>query len=208
TVRGIVFTQYAFRAIEIEGRDPEGVSTEAEHGKDVIGSVFEHCSFTHCSRVGGYFRGDKLVIRHCLVSDTSTEGIFILSAADALIEKNIFRRNNIERITGYYPAAVKIFNQTHRVMCRDNLVYDQANSNGIWYDVGNRDGIFINNWIADCEDGFFFEISDGAICAGNVFVNCNKGVRSLNSANVHVYLNTFVNATASFERTPRSAVGD
>ena len=26
-------------------------------------------------------------------------------------------------------------------------------------------------------DGFFFEISKGAIAAGNVFVNCDKGLR-------------------------------
>ncbi|MGE5860118.1 MAG: right-handed parallel beta-helix repeat-containing protein, partial [Ignavibacteria bacterium] len=37
-VRGITFTQYAYRAIEIEGTDPEGLSDEANHGKEVIGS--------------------------------------------------------------------------------------------------------------------------------------------------------------------------
>src|SRR5690606_36514057 len=106
----------------------------------------------------------------------------------------------VEGITGYYPAAVKIFNQCYRVTCRDNLVYDQANSNGIWYDVGNVDGVFVNNWIQDCEDGFFFEISKGAICAGNVFVNCHKGIRVLNSSIVHAWQNTLVNTVASFER--------
>ena len=59
----------------------------------------------------------------------------------------MFSRNNIEDITGYYPAAVKIFNQTHRVTCRDNLIYDLPISNGIWYDVGNVDGRFLNNWV-------------------------------------------------------------
>jgi parallel beta-helix repeat protein len=114
----------------------------------------------------------------------------------------------VEKITGYYPSAVKIFNQSYRVTCRDNLVIDQPDSNGIWYDVGNVDGVFVDNWIEGCQDGFFFEISKGAICAGNVFVNCDKGVRVLNSSNVSVYNNTFVNTVASFERTERSAVGD
>ncbi|MDQ8204523.1 right-handed parallel beta-helix repeat-containing protein [Pelagicoccus sp. SDUM812003] len=207
-VRGIVFTQYAYRAIEIEGYDPEGVSPESEHGKDVVGSLFEHCTFSFCSRVGGYFRGDDLVIRNCLVSDTSTEGIFILASNDVLLERNIVTRNNIESITGYYASAVKIFNQCYRVVCRDNLVIDNELSNGIWYDVGNIDGLFVDNWIQNTDDGFFFEISKGAICAGNVFVDCNKGVRSLNSERVRVYQNTFVNSMASFERTERSAVGD
>jgi len=42
----------------------------------------------------------------------------------------------------------------------------------------------------------------------NVFVNCDKGIRALNASNVHAYQNTFVDSVASFERTPRSAVGD
>ena len=208
TIRGLTFTQYAYRAIEIEGKEPEGPADPATFGKDVVGTTLEHCTLTHCSRVAGFFRGDRLTIRHCLVSDTSTEGIYIIGSADCLLEKNIFARNNVEGITGYYPAAVKIFNQSYRVTCRDNLVVDQPNSNGIWYDVGNVDGVFVNNWIEGCVDGFFFEISKGALCAGNVFVNCDKGVRVLNSCNVRVFNNTFVNTVASFERTDRSAVGD
>jgi parallel beta-helix repeat protein len=207
-IRGVAFTQYAYRALEIEGTNPEGLSDPATFGKDVAGTTLEHVTITHCSRVGGYFRGDKLTLRHCLVSDTSTEGIFILSSSDCLLEKNIFLRNNVEKITGYYPAAVKIYNQCYRVTCRDNLVLDQPDSNGIWYDVGNVDGVFINNWIEGAQDGFFIEISKGAICAGNVFVNCDKGIRVLNSSNVRAYHNTLVNTVASFERTERSAVGD
>lgn len=207
-IRGITFTQYAFRAFEIEGKDPEGLSDESEHGKDVTGMTMEHCAITYCSRVAGYFRGDNFTLRHCLVSDTSTEGVFVLSSSDVLLEKNIFMRNNIEKIEGYFPAAVKIFNQCYRVTCRDNLVLDHPNSNGIWYDVGNVNGVFVNNWIIGTDNGFFFEISNGAICAGNVFVDCPSGIKVLNSCDVRVYQNTLVNSRASFERTSRSAVGD
>jgi hypothetical protein len=207
-IRGITFTQYAYRAIEVSGREPEGLADPSTFGKDVVGTTLEHVTISHCSRVAGYLRGDKLTLRHCRISDTSTEGIYIISSADCLLEQNIFARNNVEKITGYYPAAVKIFNQCYRVTCRDNLVLDQPDSNGIWYDVGNVDGVFINNWIQDAQDGFFFEISKNAICAGNVFVNCDKGIRVLNSTNVQVYHNTLVNTVASFERNERSAVGD
>lgn len=219
TLRGLTFTQYAYRALEVEGTrsikpgeeptdDPIGVADPATFGKEVVGTTLEDVTITHCSRVAGYFRGDHFTMRSCLVSDTSTEGLYVIASSDCLIEKNIFTRNNVEQITGYFPSAVKIFNQTRRVVCRDNLVIDQPYSNGIWYDVGNVDGVFINNWIENCLDGFFFEISKGAICAGNVFVNCDKGVRVLNSSNVRVYQNTFINTVASFERTERSAVGD
>jgi len=222
-IRGITFTQYAYRAIEIEGTDPEGLSNEANHGKEVTGAILENCTISYCSRVAAYLRGDKLVIRNCKISDTSTEGIYILSSSDVLLEKNIFTRNNIEFITGYYPAAVKIFNQCYRVTCRDNLVIDLPYSNGIWYDVGNVDGVFINNWIENVgfldrkftgkqtwpsESGFFYEISKGVICAGNVFVNCENGIHILNSSNASIYNNTFVNSTAVIGRNERSAAGD
>jgi len=207
-IRGLTFTQYAYRAIEVQGTEPEGPADPATYGKDVVGTTLENVAISCCSRVAGYFRGDRLTIRNCSISDTSTEGIFILSSSDCLLERNIFRRNNVEQITGYYPAAVKIFNQCHRVTCRDNLVIDQPRSNGIWYDVGNVDGVFVNNWVQGALDGFFFEISKGAICAGNVFVDCDKGIRILNSSKVRVYHNTLVNTVASFERTERSAVND
>jgi hypothetical protein len=223
TLKGITLTQYAYRAIEIDGTSPEGISPESEHGKEVIGTTLENCAITFCSRVAAYFRGDRLTLKNCKISDTSTEGIYIMSSSDVLLERNIFMRNNIERITGYYPAAVKIFNQCYRVTCQDNLVMDLPYSNGIWYDVGNVDGRFLNNWVEGVgildrgvsrfqtwpsESGFFFEISKGAICAGNVFVNCENGVHILNSCDVLIYQNTFVNSTAVIARSERSAVGD
>jgi parallel beta-helix repeat protein len=207
-MRGLTLTQFPYRALEIEGTEPEKHMDPSQFGKEIVGSVLEHLTISFCSRVAGYFRGDNLVIRHCLISDNGTEGIYVIDSADVLLEKNIITRTNIEKITGYYASAVKIFNQSYRTVCRDNLVIDNPNASGIWYDVGNVDGVFINNWIERTNDGFFFEISKGAICAGNVFVNCNKGIRILNSSNVQVYQNTFFNSVASFERSERSAVGD
>jgi len=233
-IRGVTFTQYAWRAIEIEGKrsfgpteeptdEPIGPADPATYGKEVTGTTLDNVTITFCSRVAGYFRGDGLTIRHCLFSDTSTEGVYIIGSSDVLLEKNIFRRNNVERITGYFPAAVKIFNQSYRVTCRDNLVIDLPYSNGIWYDVGNVDGVFINNWIEGVGDpnrefsnnrywpsdsGFFFEISKGAICAGNVFVNCDQGIYVINSSDVQMFQNTLVNSTVCIIRTPRSAADD
>jgi hypothetical protein len=218
-IRGIEFSQYAYRALEVEGEkqftahdeptdEPVGLSDPATFGKETTGTLIENVTITHCSRVAGYFRGDGLVIRNSLISDTGTEGIYVIGSSDVLLERNIIRRNNVERLTGYYPAAVKIFNQTRRVTFRDNVIIDQPYSNGVWYDVGNRDGVIVDNWIEGTQDGFFFEISQGAIVAGNVFVRNHKGVRVLNSADVHVYHNTFVDNPASFERNERSASGD
>ena len=219
-LRGLTFTQYAYRAIDIEDKkpstlvseeptdDPVGISPESAHGKEVVGTLLENVTISHCSRVAGYFRGDHLVIRNSLISDTGTEGIYVIGSADALLERNIVRRNNVERLTGYYPAAVKIFNQSHRVVVRDNLIIEQPDSNGVWYDVGNIDGQFLNNYVEGSQAGLFFEISKGIVVAGNVFVNNWQGVRVLNSSNARVYHNTFVNSAAVFERNERSAQGD
>lgn len=220
TLRGLTFTQYAYRAIDIEGKkpstlvseeptdDPVGPTPEDQHGKEVVGTLLENVSITHCSRVAGYFRGDRLVIRHSLISDTSTEGIYVIGSSDVLLERNLIRRNNVEKLTGYYPAAVKIFNQSNRVTVRDNLIVDQPDSNGVWYDVGNRDGVFVNNYVEGAQAGLFFEISKGVTVAGNVFVNNQQGVRILNSSGARISHNTFVNSPALIERNERSAQGD
>ena len=216
-IYGLEITQYPENLVNIDGYFPQGISPEEQNGKDVVGTLFDNCTFSDCFRVGVFAIGDSLVMRNCKVKNTNTEGVYIVASSDVLLERNIFTYNNIERWTGYFPAAVKIFNQTHRVTCRENLVIDHPYSNGIWYDVGNIDGIFVNNRLEKIRsiDGlfregrflpsnsaFFFEISKGAICAGNVFLNCDQ-ILILNSCDVKVYNNTFINSRASFGRSSR-----
>lgn len=218
-IRGITLTQYAWRAIEIEGKrsfgpaeeptdEPYGQADPSSYGKEVIGTTLENVTISHCSRVAGYFRGDSLTIRQSLFSHTSTEGVYVIGSSDVLLERNIFRTNNVERLTGYYPSAVKIFNQSHRVVCRENLVMDNKHSNGIWYDVGNTNAVIVNNRFQDCGHGLFFEISKGALCFGNLFVNCDNGIHVRNAADFQAWNNIFVNSTAWFIRDNRGAGGD
>jgi Right handed beta helix region len=218
-IRGITFTQYAYRALEVEGKkhftvndeptdEPVGLSDPSTFGKEVIGTVLENVTISYCTRVAGYFRGDGLIIRNSLVSDTGTEGIYVIGSSDVLLERNVIRHNNMRQLTGYYPSAVKIFNQTRRVVFRDNLILDQPDSNGVWYDVGNRDGVIVDNYVEGALVGIMFEISRGATIAGNVVVRCGRGVWALNSADVHVYNNTFFDTQASFERNQRSKTND
>ncbi len=220
-IRGITFTQYAYRALEVEGKkhftvseegtdEPLGPADPSTYGKETIGTVLENVTITYCSRVAGYFRGDGLIIRNSLISETSTEGVYVIGSSDVLLERNIFGRNNIEHITGYYASAVKIFNQTWRVVVRDNLVLGQEDSNGVWYDVGNHDGVFINNYVEGVQNGagFFQEISQGMTVAGNVFVRCGAGVKILNSSGARIYNNTFLDAPVWFGRNERMPSGD
>lgn len=223
-LRGIILTQYAFCALEMDARLPEGIADPSTFGKDIVGSTIENCTFSYCGRVGAHLRGDNTILRNCNVHHTTTEGIYLEASSDCLFERNMFSQNNIENIDGYYPAALKIFNQTYRTTCRDNLVFDLPLSNGIWYDVGNVDGRFINNYVTGIGtnkgnlpnyaimwpnySGFFFEISKGAICAGNLFEDCDQSVFVLNSCDVQIYQNTFINSTVCIRRDLRSAVAD
>ena len=75
TMRGLTLTQYAYRALEIEGVEPEKHMDPSNFGKEIVGSVLEHLTISFCSRVAGYFRGDNLTIRNCMISDNGTEGI-------------------------------------------------------------------------------------------------------------------------------------
>ncbi|MBX3738258.1 MAG: right-handed parallel beta-helix repeat-containing protein [Candidatus Didemnitutus sp.] len=209
TIRGLTFTQYAYRALEIEGVEPGRKMNPDEFGKEVVGSVFENVTISFCSRVAGYFHGDGITFRNCLIADCGTEGIYVVNSGDIRIEKTIVTRtNSAEKITGYFASAIKIFNQSYRAVVRDNLIIDNPNASGVWWDVGNVDGVFVNNWVERTNDGFFFEISKGAICAGNVFVDCDRGIHVLNSSNVRIYQNTLWNSGVKIERTERSAVGD
>lgn len=222
-IRGIDFTQFADSTIFVECVDPVGVKKESEIGKEVQGTLIEDCAISWCSRIALFLMGDKTTIRNCHVSNTSREGIYVVGSSDVLLENTIIEKNNIENITGCYPAGVKIFNQCYRCTVRNNLVTNMPNSNGVWYDVGNVDGRFINNWVENVgkpevpvstnsvwpsQNGFFFEISKGAIAAGNVFVNCDHGILALNSSNVEMYNNTFVNSMVCIARDTRSAQGD
>ncbi len=222
-IRGLTVTQYPDTMVHIDGFYPQGHSTEEAHGNDVVGTVFENCTFSKSLRIGVFSIGDSMVMRNCKIVDTNTEGLYVVASDDVLLERNIFANNNIERWTGFYPAAVKIFNQSHRVVCSENLITNHPYSNGLWYDVGNVDGVFVNNRIEDVgspkeyfrddqvwpsSNGFFFEISKGVTVAGNEFVNNNQGMLILNSSDAEIYNNTFINSRASFGRDDRGSNPD
>jgi hypothetical protein len=112
-IRGITFTQYPDTMVHI---GEAGLAMD-QHGRDIIGTVFENCTFSNTFRIGVFAVSDSLVMRNCKVKNTNTEGVYIVASSDVLLERNIFEKNNIENWTGFYPAAVKIFNQSTELSC-------------------------------------------------------------------------------------------
>jgi hypothetical protein len=199
-IRGITFTQYPDTMVHIGGA---GLAID-QHGSDIVGTVFENCTFSNCFRIGMFALSDSLVMRNCNVFNTNTEGVYVVASNDIILERNIFENNNIEKWTGFYPSSVKIFNQSHRAIVRENLVVNHPNSNGVWWDVGNDDGYFINNRVQDLnQSGLFFEISDGLTVAGNIFEDCDQSMFILNASNVKAYNNTFINSRVNIRRDSR-----
>jgi hypothetical protein len=52
TLRGLIFTQYAYRALEVEGTEPEKLADPSTFGQEVVGTTLEHVSIMHCSSPG------------------------------------------------------------------------------------------------------------------------------------------------------------
>jgi len=114
TIRGLTFTQYAFRAIEIEGRDP----TACRRNRHTARMSSEHARARDDSRIAPAWR------RICAAT-TSPFGIagqrhehrgdFHPQLVGCAARKNVFTPTTSSRSLGYYPAAVKVFNQCHRV---------------------------------------------------------------------------------------------
>ncbi|TCO09382.1 right-handed parallel beta-helix repeat-containing protein [Natronoflexus pectinivorans] len=199
-IRGITFTQYPDTMVHIGG---VGLAID-QHGRDVVGTKFENCTFSNNFRIAMFALSDSLVMRNCNVFNTNAEGVYVVASNDVLLERNIFENNNIEQWTGFYPSSVKIFNQSHRAVVRENLVRNHAHSNGVWWDVGNLDGFFINNHVENvAHSGFFHEISDRITVAGNVFVNCDQSIFVLNAANAKIYNNTMINSKVNVRRDSR-----
>jgi hypothetical protein len=79
-IKGLVITQYPDTMVHIDGYYPQKVSSETEHGKDVIGTVFENCTFSKCFRIGVFAIGDSMVMRNCKIIDTNTEGLYLVAS--------------------------------------------------------------------------------------------------------------------------------
>ena len=54
----------------------------------MVGTLIENVTYQLLLARGRVtFRGDNLIIRNSLVSDTSTEGIYVIGSSDVLLEK-------------------------------------------------------------------------------------------------------------------------
>jgi hypothetical protein len=125
-IRGITFTQYAYRALEVEGKkqftandeptdEPVGPSDPATFGKEVTGTVLDNVTISYTSRVAGYFRGDGLVIRNTLVTPAPKAS---MSSFQRTCWSQRIQRNN----TAACSYSRRQRSSTRRITFRDNII--------------------------------------------------------------------------------------
>ncbi|UYZ63635.1 RICIN domain-containing protein [Hymenobacter weizhouensis] len=133
------------------------------------------------------------IVRGNTFSYNGRKGFDASMAHGLLLEDNTFTYNNIERFNGGWDAAgLKITGLDDMVFRRNRV--ENNYSMGLWMDIGVRRAQILHNTVLrNGIIGIFFEISDGALIAGNLCVgNGESGIQISNSANARIYHNTLV----------------
>ncbi len=129
-------------------------------------------------------------------------------ASRTLVEGNLVSNNNVENFRKAWAAAgMKVIN-TRDLIVRDN-VFENNNANGLWLDVGVKNVKVVRNTVRfNGGIGIFFEISNGALIAGNLSVNNGNGIMIANAANAKIYNNTLANNNMIIKEDKRTLSTD
>lgn len=182
TVRGLTFTHYA-----VDG-----------FWSRVGETVLENNRFINNAHRGLIiYRGDSIV-RGNEISNNRIKGGNFPTFHRGLFEHNIVRNNSFEGGKNSDNNIGIKFGFADNATIQHNLVEDNG-GHGIWLDVGANNNTVVNNMVQNnSEAGIHFEISDGAILAGNLLVNNRYGIWVTTSSNGRVYNNTFVDNVRPF----------
>lgn len=181
TVRGIAFTQYG--------------TNRNQHGavrSDAPNAVFENNTFAWNAASGLTFFGDDTTVRGNLFISNGQLGLFGSGADRALVERNQFVGNNLERFASWESGGAKLATARDAII-RDNLAEGNFD-NGIWIDVGSYNAVIARNTARDnTRHGIMIEISAKAIVASNIVArNGVNGIFILESEDIDIYNNTVV----------------
>lgn len=175
-VRGLGFAHFGETAVRL--RSP---NTTFEHNTVVWNAV--QGQVVNASAANS-------VIRANTFSYNGRKGMTAFGPPNLLVEGNLVSFNNVERFALSWDAAGMKLVPVDRAVVRGNLVQDNI-SNAIWYDNSATNGTIVYNLVRRNQGiGIFFEVSRGAIIAGNVSINNGMGIRVSGSSDVKVYNNT------------------
>ncbi len=152
--------------------------------------TFEHNIFVDNASSGLSLRGNRTVVAGNTFGFNGQLGLHAFQTDGAVIEDNKINNNNTERFDQFQEAGGAKLVQSVNVQFAGNYVLNNI-GNGIWFDIDSDHAVIVRNEaFSNNRNGIQFEISDGAIIAGNtVRSNTDVGIHIIESTNIDVYNN-------------------
>ncbi|UYZ64942.1 right-handed parallel beta-helix repeat-containing protein [Hymenobacter weizhouensis] len=195
---GIKVVSDAAAGTRIRGLGFRGYGGDSALQGWTTGYTIENCTFAW-NALAGMVIGNtptNVRVRGNTFTDNGHQGLSVggpdASAANFVIERNTFRFNNNEHFRRNWAAAGLKLHHLDDVMVRNNL-FEFNNCMGLWLDLDvERVQVLANVAHHNSAVGIFFEVSRGALLAGNVAYGNSDGVYISGSSNVQIYNNTLV----------------
>ena len=186
-VRGIEVDRYATPA------DTHGAVLDRSGG-----TVYENDWFVDNASAGLSVQASGILVTHDTFTDNGQLGLHGVQADNLHVTECEMKHNNIEGFDEHQEAGGMKLTSSNDALIDYNLA-DGNLAKGFWFDINSLRATMVRNEAyANADEGFQFEISSGAVIAGNVaWRNGGGGVRIIESQHVDIYNNVlYQNASA------------
>jgi hypothetical protein len=202
-ILGLDVLHFAGSCIVIEGDDPYRFIEPGEMPDAPVRTHIENCRLLFCSRTGLRIISPESYIGY---NDISMMGNGAVTPR--MSHNGVFEHNKVSHSNWYnlriYPAGIKVFNQSYNYTVRNNY-FAEMPCEAVWYDVGHREGVIVNNYFYNCGVGIKIEICHRTYIAGNVFNKSNLWL--CNSNGCLAYNNTLIDSRIDLWRNNRGRGG-
>ena len=203
TFLGLDVMHYARSCIKIDGKQFDRTIGLYEMPDAPVKSRIEDCRILFCSKNGLEVISPDSTIAYNDISYHGWCAVTIRTSHRSIFEHNMIHFSNFYKHASY-PCGIKVFNQGHSFVTRNNYLYNMG-CVAVWYDVGLKDNIVVNNYFKDCRTSVKIEISHRSYIAGNVMDNSRLWI--CNAADYLVFNNTLIDCGLDFLRNNRGNRG-
>lgn len=201
TFLGLDVLGYAAYCICIDGERARRELGMYEMLNSPVKSRIEECRIMYCSFKGVYMVSPDSTVANNEISFHGWTAIDPRTSHRLMFEHNRVHFSNMYRHPSF-PAGIKVFNQGHRCVVRNNYFADMP-CIAVWYDVGLKENIVVNNYFNNCGISIKIEISHKSYLAGNVMDGSRVFI--CNSANCLMFNNTLIDSCMDFMRNDRGS---
>ena len=199
TFLGLDVMHYARSCIKIDGKQFSRPIALYEMPVAPVKSRIEDCRILFCSKNGLEVISPDSTIAHNDISYHGWCAVTIRTSHRSIFEHNMIHFSNFYQHASY-PCGIKVFNQGHGFVTRNNYLADMT-CIAVWYDVGLKENIVVNNYFKNCGISVKIEISHRSYIAGNVMDNSRMFI--CNAANCLMFNNTLIDSSMDFMRNNR-----